>query len=262
MDDLDSLLISPLVFIDFTELGIVTEGEVGERLAEVSMEPQQEHHYTLWEEEYVRDMHPGEPSLIDTKDMVSTASVKEDITQEFPDVDYMIDDISDKDIIKLDLLCNTNTTKEDYRRAFSSVGHIPLLVENNKNDTEFITVENIIKNIACHMVMVNGGLSHKWTYRNRECYALLDYTGCWDLYAIAPMKYVDDARPKSCNDPSIKFLKWDENNYMYTIMLDLKTNVTLQGFVADEALPGSTFKDLSYCKAYVNAFVDGIRRGN
>jgi hypothetical protein len=38
----------------------------------------------------------------------------------------------------------------------------------------------------------------------------------------------------------------------------MKTDVMLPNFSTYEERPGSTFKDLSYCKAYVNMFVDGI----
>ena len=266
IDDLDifgnSFSLAHLDSIDCTERDIT----IDERLFEVSpddiMELQQKNLHNLWEEEDWLDIKRGEPSLEDTKDMAPDEPEKEKDLPGFLTFDND-NKITVRDRMKFEWSPSFNDTTEDYAYSFSNVGHVSLLVENSNTDMGFVTVDNIIKSLVKHMMMANeGGLCHAWTYRKRECYALLDWTGCWNLYAIAPMKYVDDARPRTCNDPPIHFLAWDDNNYLYNVVLDLKTDVMLPILATDEALPGSTFKDLSYCKAYVNMFVDGIRRGN
>jgi hypothetical protein len=268
LDDLNSFgnqfLLASLDFDDFTERGITIDGKLDESFFEVSlddnMELQQNHLHTMWDEQ---NRKRGEPSLADTKDMVSSEPEKENDFPGFLTFDNTDNKITDRDRMEFKLSRSFNETTKDYARSFSKVGHISLLVENNNTDMGFVTVDNIIKSLVKNMMMVNeGGLCHAWTYRKRECYALLDWMGCWNLYAIAPMKYVDDARPRTYNDPPIHFLAWDDNNYLYNVVLDLKTDAMLPNLETDEALPGSTFKDLSYCKAYVNMFVDGIRRGD
>jgi hypothetical protein len=273
LDDLDSFgnrfSLAHLDFTDFTERDITIDGKLDESFFEVSMDDTMEvsmddtmELHTLWEEEDWQDGKREEP-LADTKDMVSTEPEKEKDSSGFLTFDNIYNKTTVRDRMEFKLSRSFNDTTKDYARSFSKVGHVSLLVENNNTDTGFITVDNIIKSLVKHMVMANeGALCHTWTYRERECYALLDWMGCWNLYAIAPRKYVDDARPRTYNDHPVNVLAWDDNNYMYNVVLDLKTDVMLPNLETDEALPGSTFKDLSYCKAYVNMFVDGIRRGN
>jgi len=273
LDDLDSFgnrfLLAHLDSIDFTERGITIDGKLDDTMDDTmddtlddTMELQQKHLHTLWEEEGWQDGKREEP-LADTKDMVSTEPEKEKDSPGFLTFDNIDNKTTFRDRMEFKLSRSFNDTTKDYARSFSRVGHVSLLVENNNTDTGFITVDNIIKSLVKHMVMANeGGLCHTWTYRKRECYALLDWMGCWNLYAIAPMKYVDDARPRTYNDLPVNVLEWGDNNYMYNVVLDLKTDVMLPNLETDEALPGSRFKDLSYCKAYVNMFLDGIRRGN
>jgi hypothetical protein len=237
-----------------------------------STELQQNHPlHTRWEEKDEHDRKHGEPSA-DTKvwdqresyfmDMILTEPEKEKDFSGFLSFDYDDKTITDRDMMEFKLSHCFNTTTNDYAKVFFNVGHISLLVENNKTYTGFVTINNIIKNLVKYMVMANEGLCHMWTYRGRKCYAILDWTGRWNLYTIAPMKYVDDARPLTCNDTPTHFLAWDENNNLYKVLLDLTTDAMLPRLYTDETHPGSTFKDLSYCKAYVNMFVDGIRRGD
>jgi hypothetical protein len=258
------LLVVP---VDSTELVTNIDGKPNESFNEDSlgdmMELQQNHQlHTLWEEEYKQDMKVWDQRENSFMDMISTEPVEEKYFPGFLMLDGIDNKITDKDRMEFKLSHSYNTTTEDYAEVFFKVGHISLLVENNKTYIGFVTVDNIIKNLVKHMVMVNEGLCHMWTYRERECYAILDWAGCWNLYAIAPMEYVDDARPHAYSDPHTNFLAWDENNNLYKVLLDLTTDVMLPNSETDEARPGSTFKDLSYCKAYVNMFVDGIRRGN
>ena len=235
-------------------------------------ELQQKHPlHIMWEEDIEQDRKHREPSE-DTnvwnqmenssKDTVSDDQGKENDFLGFLTFDHIDNKITNRDRMEFKLSRSFNTTTKDYASAFSRVSHISLLVENYNTDMGFVTVGNIINSLVKHMVMINEGLCHTWTYRKRECYALLDVMGCWNLYAIAPIKYVDNTRPRTYNDPPIYFLTWDENDYLYNVVLDLKTDMTLPNSATDEAPPGSTFKDLSYCKAYVNRFVDRIRREN
>lgn len=274
IDELDELnyfekqfLLAPLNSIDFTDRGVTIDGKLYEEFVDVSLEDMMEiekHHPinnldTLWEQG--EENERGKRALADTKDMLSAEPQKDKYfgLQEF---DHMDNKITDKDMMEYKLSPSMSENVEDYVKTFSKVGHISLLVENNNTEMGFVKVNDILKSLVKHMTMANEGLIHKWTYRKRKCFALLDWLGCWNLYAVAPMKYVDDARPRTYNDPPTHFLAWDDDNYLYNIVLDLRTDVMLPNLATDEARPGSTFKDLSYCKAYVNVFVDGIRRGN
>jgi hypothetical protein len=258
------LLLEPL---DSTEPSTTIDVSMGDM-----MELKQNHSLHLpWEDDGEQNRKHGEPpvdkyvcSQINNpfKYMVSTDSEKEKYFPEFPCFDFIDNTITDRDRMEFKLSPNFNITTNHYTKKFSNVEHIYLLVEDNKTYTGFVTIDNIIKNLVKHMVMVNEGLCHSWMYRGRECYAILDWAGCWNLYAIAPMEYVDDARPLTCNDPPTHFLAWDENNNMYKVLLDMTTDTILPNLETDEVRLGSTFKDLSYCKDYVNMFVDGIRRGD
>jgi hypothetical protein len=243
-------LLAPMDSIDFTERGITIYGKFYESFVEVSLDDMMEIEqryplHTLGEE---HDRKCGEPSAEPDKEKDFPG---------FPVFDFD-DKITERDIMVFELSRSFTTTTKDYASSFSKVGHIYLLVENNKTDMGFVTVDTIIKSLVKHMMMSNKGLCHTWTYRKRECYAILDWCGCWGLYTIAPMKYIEEEKSYTYNNLPINFMVWDDNNYMYKVMLDMKTDVMLPILETYVERPRSTFKDLSYCKAYVNMFVDGI----
>lgn len=171
-------------------------------------------------------------------------------------------EVTDRDELEMTLRAtNGGGGKDEFKNSFKKTKDVKVLVENNKNHMGFVSVGDILEKTIANMEPCIGGMVYRWTYRKRSCYALLGWIGVWNLYAIAPMKYKIDARPRTIYDTYVNFLAWDDDNYMYEVMLDMTQNVMLPGSPSDEAKPGSTFKDLSYCVAFVNQFVDRIRRG-
>lgn len=156
--------------------------------------------------------------------------------------------LMDQDLIAFSLLPNNNYNIDDFLMTFEK--DITVLVENSEKEMGFLKVDTLLKNISKYVIVANDGLVHSWTYLKRKCFALLDWTGCWNLYA---MKCVDDKRLRMYNNYPII-----DRSYVYKITLDPRTDTMLPRTATEEALPGSTFKDLSYCKIYVNMFVDSI----
>jgi hypothetical protein len=117
----------------------------------------------------------------------------------------------------------TMVTKCDFLSRFAGIHLDTLLVENNTQCMEFIKVDSIIKILCVLMDMSNEGLTYKWLYRKKTCFALLDWEGCWHMsintdYIPMPLD--------SC-----------------TLMCSENTM--------------STFKDLSYIMEYVNKYARG-----
>ena len=174
--------------------------------------------------------------------------------------DDTTDIITDKDKLLFELSLNIDQCKDCVYTIFDHVLDSKILVENNKSNIGSVCVRDILTNIIKYTHSVNAGLLHSWIYRKRQCYALFGWDGCWHLYALAPMIYVDDARPLTYDDLPVYFLAWDDDFFMYEIILDPDIDIVLPCMFTDEVKSGSTFKDISYCKAYVNDFVDNIRR--
>ena len=147
-----------------------------------------------------------------------------------------------------------------FLNSFRNRHHVKILVENDEGCVGIVSVKYILENIIRHTISTRAGVLYKWDYRKKTCYALLELTGEWKLYAVAPMEFVDDARPNTYYDTPVNYLMWDDDNYMYRVNLDTRENVSIPEFPFNATTPGYTFKDLSYCVAYVNSFVDRIRR--
>jgi hypothetical protein len=194
-----------------------------------------------------------------TEEKIPTITV--DVLEESEPLKIEGFEATDRDVLEMSFRIN-NDGGEQLRDVFKKTRTMHVLVENNKGCYRIVTVGDIIDKTLPHMESCMGGALYRWTYRKRSCYALLNWVGIWKLYAIAPIKYKIDILSHTDYDIPFNYLEWDDDNFIYEVVLDIKHDRILPSLLSDKSILNTTFKDLSYCVAYVNRFVDRIRRGD
>ena len=139
--------------------------------------------------------------------------------------------------------------------------NIIVSVENYKNKVQKAPLWYILDNTLQHMLLCYGGCIYTWIHANMQCYAMLTINGCWELYTLAPKRLLIDTTKFKCVHTEVGIINWDDDSYMYAVLLNEKTNIPLpkeRNEFGDEHPSGCTFKDLSYVVLYVNSFIRGL----
>lgn len=157
--------------------------------------------------------------------------------------------------LKFDMCENLHESSDYFIHMYKDTWDILLPVENCEMEIGFVSVKHVLEFLSRYMVVVNGGLMHSWIYKDIQCYALLDKAGYWRLYVLAPRCYTSYDILLLFNEAHVHFIEWDEKNYMYDIMINPLTDAMIPSSNEDVNRIGSTFKDISYCKIYLNTFV-------
>lgn len=162
-----------------------------------------------------------------------------------------------RELLLFDLTFDNSSTVNDYLEAYKNAWDLILLIENHLLEVIYIDVKTIITNLSKYMIIVKGGLLHMWSKYKTVCYALLDWTGYWRLYSLVPCHY-HIGNSRVFDDVHVHYLDWDNENCMYEILLDTKSDAMLPSTLHNDNKIGSTFKSLTYCKFYVNAVVERL----
>jgi hypothetical protein len=103
---------------------------------------------------------------------------------------------------------------------------------------QFISTRAAINKTVRYMKSVRAGFLFEWTYRHRECFALLRWGGQWGLYTVGDIDQAWHVRLLA-HKRYIPYMGWDDR-YIYEVTATS----------SDES-----FKDLSYCVRRVNEFI-------
>lgn len=168
----------------------------------------------------------------------------------YPEPEYKpsieMEHITDREKLKFDLsksmCCDTN----DFYKSFEKVHSMKIPIINFNNEIAIMSISDIMYNLSKNMEICNAGLIYCWKYRNKQCYAVLDWTGVWCLYIVAP-NIKENFRALSLYGSYIYFLKWDDENNIYKFMID-----DLPLCYKNE----NVFRDLSYCVNHINDIVN------
>ena len=153
----------------------------------------------------------------------------------------------------------TNGT-DVFLSNFKYTSDIALPVKNDEWNINFHTVRQILTDLFDDMVLNNTDLIHTWVYTGVDCCAVIGPNGKWRMYALISTQCINPDNTSSIIY-AYRTMVYDDEHYICEIMMDADTNITLPTRRTDTICVGATFKDLSFCKAYVNTFVS-IINGN